>query len=216
MHKNGFGLANRCFCGKDAIFTFIGGNQIEHLAHEGSDVHFVFNPQWEDSSCAASLRLFGFDVNTTAFVCYADVLFRRSLVDQMLAESEGDCDVVVAIDRALSLLDTKADYETICIDKIHYPFVGCVYFRPQALKILKENACFCDEVKDYRLSEVVRCLQKRKCNIRFLDAHGLWTEVLSPKEVAKFVLTTKAQTLCMLQGRVTKAHILEQVFCSAR
>ena len=204
------------FSGKDATFTFVGGNQIEHLSHEGSDVHFVFNPQWESSSCAASLRLSGFDVNIPAFVCYADVLFRRSLVDQMLAESRDDCGIVVAVDLDLSLLKTKEDYETICIDKIHYPFVGCVYFRPQALKILKENACFCDEVKDYRLSEVVRCLQKRNCNVRFLDAHGLWTEVLSPKEVAKFVLTTKAQTLHTLQGKVTKAHILEQVCCSVR
>ncbi len=204
------------FSGKDATFTFVGGNQIEHLSHEGSDVHFVFNPQWESSSCAASLRLSGFDVNTPAFVCYADVLFRRSLVYQMLAESRDDCGIVVAVDLDLSLLKTKEDYETICIDKIHYPFVGCVYFRPQALKILKENACFCDEVKDYRLSEVVRCLQKRDCNVRFLDVHGLWTEVLSSKEVAKFVLTTKAQTLCTLQGKVTKAHILEQVCCSVR
>ena len=204
------------FSGKDATFTFVGGSQIEHLSHEGSDVHFVFNPQWESSSCAASLRLSGFDANTQAFVCYADVLFRRSLVDQMLAESRDDGGIVVAVDLDLSLLKTKEDYETICIDKIHYPFVGCVYFRPQALKILKENACFCDEVKDYRLSEVVRCLQKRNCNVRFLDVHGLWTEVLSPKEVAKFVLTTKAQTLHTLQGKVTKAHILEQVCCSVR
>ena len=202
------------FSGKDATFTFVGGNQIEHLSHEGSDVHFVFNPQWESSSCAASLRLSGFDVNIPAFVCYADVLFRRSLVDKMLAESRDDCGIVVAVDLDLSLLKTKEDYETICIDKIHYPFVGCVYFRPQALKILKENACFCDKVKDYRLSEVVRCLQKRNCNVRFLDAHGLWTEVLSPKEVAKFILTTKAQTLRTLQGRVAKAHILDQVHFS--
>ena len=33
------------FSGKDATFTFVGGSQIEHLSHEGSDVHFVFNPQ---------------------------------------------------------------------------------------------------------------------------------------------------------------------------
>lgn len=204
------------FSGKDATFTFVGGNQIEHLSHEGSDVHFVFNPQWESSSCAASLRLSDFNTENSAFVCYADVLFRRSLVDKMLAESRDDCGIVVAVDLDLSLLKTKEDYETICIDKIHYPFVGCVYFRPQALKILKETACFCDEVKDYRLSEVVRCLQKRDCDVRFLDVHGLWTEVLSSKEVAKFVLTTKAQTLCTLQGKVTKAHILEQVCCSVR
>ena len=98
------------FSGKDATFTFVGGNQIEHLSHEGSDVHFVFNPQWESSSCAASLRLSGFDVNTQAFVCYADVLFRRSLVDQMLAESRDDCGIVVAVDLDLSLLKTKEDY----------------------------------------------------------------------------------------------------------
>ena len=204
------------FKGKDATFTFIGGNQIEHLAYEGSDVHFVFNSQWEDSSCAASLQLSDFNTESSVFVCYADVLFRRSLIERILSESKGDCDVVVAIDRDLSLPDTKADYETICIDKVHYPFVGCIYFKPKALKVLKENACFCDEVKDYRLSEVVRCLQKRKCNVCFLDAHGLWTEVLSPKEVAKFVLTTKAQTLRTLRERVTKAHILEQVCCSVR
>ena len=197
---------------EDAILAFVDGNQIEHLSHEGSDVYFVFNPQWESSSCVASLRLSGFDVNTPAFVCCADVLFRRSLVDQMLAESRDDCGIVVAVDLDLSLLKTKEDYETICIDKIHYPFVGCVYFRPQALKILKENACFCDEVKDYRLSEVVHCLQKRNCNIRFLDAHGLWTEVLSPKEVVNFVLT---KHYVQLHWKITKAHILEQVCCFA-
>lgn len=202
------------FNGKDATFTFVGGSQIEYLAHEGSDVHFVFNPQWESSSCAASLRLSNFNVEASAFVCYADVLFRRTLIDKMLAESVDDCDVVVSVDLDLSLLKAKEDYETVYVDEVHYPFVGCIYLKPHVLKILKENACFCDKVKDYHLSEVVRCLQKRDCNVRFLDVHGLWAEVLSPKEVAKFVLTTKAQTLRTLQGKITKAHILEQVYCS--
>ena len=193
---------------KNTIFTFVGGNQIDHLSRENLNFRFIFNPQWENSSCAVSLQLSDFGIDRPAFVCYADILFRSSLIKQM--SKEEDCDVVVAVDRDVSLLNTKPNYETIPFEGIPYPFVGCVYFKPRALAVLKENSCFCEEVKDYRLSEVIRCLQKRNFNVRFTDAHGLWTEVLKPKDVAKFVLTTKAQTLHTLRERVTKAHILEQ------
>ena len=204
------------FDNRNVTFTFVGGSQIEHLSHEDSGVRFVFNPQWETTSCAVSLQLSDFNTNHPAFVCYADILFRSSLIDQISAESKGDCDVIVAVDHDLSLLNTKANYETICVNQDRYPFVGCVRIEPRVLKILKENACFRDEVKDYRLSEIVCCLQKRNFNVRFLDVHGLWVEVFGSKEVAKFVLTTKAKTLRTLQSRVTKARILDQVHFSVR
>lgn len=206
------------FDGEGSQFTFVGGYQFDKIAHKYPNLHFVFNPQWDKTACDVSLQNSGFVEDLPAFVTYGDVLFRSQLIQQMLQIAEDANDVVVAIDEDTSLLNTKENCEFVINreDSKKHPFVGCVYLKPVVLKTLKTEGCFCDKLDEHRLSGIIDCLQKNGFKIAFVNAHNLWAEVSDPIDVARFVLTTKAQTLYALRKHVKKSHILEQIHFSTQ
>ena len=71
-------------------------------------------------------------------------------------------------------------------------------------------------MKEHRLSGIIEHLQQKGLKIATVNAHGLWTEVSNSIDVARFILTTKAQTLYVLSKHITKAHILEQIHFTAQ
>lgn len=206
------------FEGKISEFTFVGGYQFDKIAHKYPNLHSVFNAQWDKTACDISLKNSGFSETSAAFITYGDILFRSQLVKQILKIAKQANDAVVAVDEDTSLFDTKENYEFFIDKRINkkLPFVGCVYLKPTALKILKKEGCFCNELKEHRLSGIITCLQQKGINVDIVNAHGLWTEVDNPIDVARFVLTTKAQTLYALGKHITKAHILDQVHFSTQ
>ena len=203
---------------KISEFTFVGGYQFDKIAHKYSNLHFVFNPQWDKTACDVSLQNSGFSEDSPAFVTYGDILFRSQLIQQMLQVAKEANDVVIAIDEDVSLLETKENCEFVVDEKNNtkYPFIGCVYLKPAALKTLKKERCFCDELKEHRFSGIINGLQQRGFKVAFVKAHNLWTEVSNPIDVARFVLTTKAQTLYALRKHVKKSRILEQIHFSTQ
>lgn len=203
---------------KNTTYTFVGGYQFDKIAHKYPNLHFVFNPQWDKTACDVSLKNSGFSEKLPAFVTYGDVLFRSQLVQQILQAAESTNDAVIAIDEDVSLLNTKENYEFV-VDQQNgkkYPFIGCIYLKPAILEILKKENCFCKDLKEHRLSGIIDRLQQKGFKIDFVNAHGLWTEVDNPIDVARFVLTTKAQTLYALQKHITKANILDQIHFSTQ
>lgn len=206
------------FEGESSRFTFVGGYQFDKIAHKYPDLHFVFNSQWDKTACDVSLQNSGFVEDLPAFVAYGDVLFRSQLIQQMLQTAEQTNDAAIAIDEDISLLETKENCEAF-VDKQSnrkYPFIGCVYLKPSVLKVLKEEGCFCDKLNEHRLSGIIDCLQQKGFKIDFVNAHNLWAEVSNPIDVARFVLTTKAQTLYALRKHVKKSCILEQIHFSTQ
>lgn len=200
-------------------YTFIGGYKFDEIAHKYPCLHFVFNPDWEKTACDVSLQLSCFDTKNPAFVCYSDLLLRSQLIKRMeQASAETGNDIVIAIDSNQTLLNTKENCEIIqgTLNGItqKYPFIGCIYLKPSALKILKENNCFCNQLEEHRLSGIVDCLIKKNLKINYVDANELWSEVLNPLDVAKFILTTKAQTLQALRKKITTAKIADQIHFS--
>lgn len=206
------------FEGKDSDFTFVGGYQFDKIAHKYPNLHFVFNPQWDKTSCDVSLQNSGFSETSSAFVTYGDILFRSQLIKQILHLAEGENDIVVAVDKDTSLLDTKENCEFVVDVKNgqKLPFIGCVYLKPAVLEVLKKQDCFYGELKEHRLSGIIECLQQKGFKVDFVNAHNLWAEVSNPIDVARFVLTTKAQTLYALRKHVKKAHILDQISFSTQ
>ena len=134
--------------------------------------------------------------------------------------NDPNTDIIVTVDSDTSLLSTKTNHEhlscTLNKKTCEYPFAGCVYFKPNVLKFLEKHSCFCNELEEHRLSGIIRRLVNNNFRVQYIDAHGLWTEVLKPMDVAKFVLTTKAQTLYTLRKQITKANIAKQVHFSVR
>ena len=198
---------------KNTAYTFVGGYQFDKIAHKYPNLHFVFNPQWDKTACDVSLQNSNFSTTLPAFVCYGDILFRSKLIEQMQQVAQEANDGVVAIDDDEALFGTKENYEAFSDVKNNKkcPFIGCVYLKPHALEILQKENCFCEDLKEHRLSGIIERLQQKGVKIAIVNAHGLWTEVSNSIDVARFILTTKAQTLYALSKHITKAHILEQI-----
>ena len=201
------------FDGENSEFTFVGGYQFDKITHKYPNLHFVFNPQWAKTACDVSLQNSGFSTTLPAFVCYGDILFRSKLIEQMLQVAQESNDGVVAIDNDAALFETKENCEAFSDVKNNKkcPFIGCVYLKPRTLEILQKENCFCEDLKEHRLSGIIERLQQKGIKIAIVNAHGLWTEVSNSIDVARFILTTKAQTLYALSKHITKAHILEQI-----
>ncbi|MBP5191143.1 MAG: hypothetical protein J6Z25_01050 [Opitutales bacterium] len=207
-----------CAFGTHAAFTFVGGYKLEEITKRYPQLQFHVNNDWQQTGCNLSLKWSQFDPKIPAFVCYGDILLRPELLEKMRqAGEDASVDAVVAIDSDRSLLTTKPSYERMMGvlhgKKKEYPFVGCVYFQPKVLRILQEQDCFSNH-SFQRLSDVLVALGNASVRFQWVDAHGLWAEVLRPVDVARFVLTTKAQTLSTLSKRITKARILPEVYFS--
>ena len=197
----------------NTTYTFVGGYQFDKIAHKYQNLHFVFNPQWDKTACDVSLQNSGFSTTLPAFICYGDILFRSKLIEKMLQVAQESNDGVVAVDEDTALFDTKENYEALTDPKSNKkcPFIGCVYLKHYALEILQKENCFCENLKEHRLSGIIERLQQKGLKIATVNAHGFWTEVSNSIDVARFILTTKAQTLYALSKHITKAYILEQI-----
>jgi choline kinase/phosphohistidine swiveling domain-containing protein len=200
-------------------YLFVGGYKMNEITHHYPHLHFVVNPIWKHSGCIESLRLSDFDPQLPAFVCYGDILVRPKLVKKILQTArQDDVDVVFALDSDPKTIELKPDCECIDYnfngDERRQNFIGLIYLKPNVLRQLKHN--FPSDSTHQRLSSLLPYLLQNKFNIQTVDAHGLWVEVQQPSDVARFILTTKAQTLHTLRHRITKAKIAEQVHFSVQ
>ncbi|MDR2397063.1 MAG: NTP transferase domain-containing protein [Puniceicoccales bacterium] len=200
-------------------YLFVGGYKMDEITHHYPYLHFVVNPIWKHSGCIESLRLSDFDPQLPAFVCYGDILVRPELVQKLLQTArQEDVDAVFALDSDPKTIEVKPDCECIYCNfngnDRRQNFIGLIYLKPNVLGQLKHN--FPSDSTHQRLSSLLPYLLQNKFNIQTVDAHGLWVEVQQPSDVARFILTTKAQTLHTLRHRITKAKIAEQVHFSVQ
>lgn len=91
-------------------------------------------------------------------------------------------------------------------------FIGLVRFTSEAVAELKKlQAETLDSLLRVHLSGLLEYLRSRGMEVAAIDVAGDWAEVNEPRDIAHFVLGTKAETLSRLRGMVTKAVIQDQV-----
>ncbi len=190
---------------------------------------FHTNSNWEKSGSGFSL----FSANLTGssiIVSYADILYRPSILDQ-IKQSTADITLVidshwkqrfvgrterdlqstekVMIDNAGSILGIG---QNLLVDRSHAEFIGLVKFQGAALEHLR---CLQEELPDYlekhSMSELVELLRLEGMTTASVDVQGDWAELNEPKDIAHFILGTKAETLARLSGMVKESLVLEQV-----
>lgn len=206
-------------------YHFVGGYQLDTIAHKYHQFSFSLNPDWESTGCIGSLGMVDLEPPKPTFICYGDILFRSRLVDLFLEQAEkSNADVWVALDSDPALLEAKPDGETLNLDASgnitaasavfsqKQAFVGLIYLSPKAVRLLAEN--FPIHLNNERLSHCIEFFQKAGLRVASLDANGLWTEVNDSRDVARFVLNSKAQTLQTLQKRLRSANIEDQIHFS--
>nr|WP_255772265.1 MULTISPECIES: PEP/pyruvate-binding domain-containing protein [Halorhodospira] len=209
--------------------TFVAGYSASTIRAQNAALSVVENPDWAETGSGASLLVAPLHASQPTLVSYGDILFRAWLVEQLRAthapiaiawdsawrtrysgRSEEDlvrCEkVAVANGHAVRL------GSDIPVDWADGEFIGLVYFAPEAvdrLRRLQEHMP--ESLRTVHLSGLIEYLRAEGLTVEAVDARGDWAEVNEPRDIAHFVLGTKAETLSRLRGMVRSATILDQV-----
>lgn len=214
---------------------FVGGYNHHLVKETNPNLTFCHNPKWQETGAAASL-LTWFEANPDAandmpfaIVSYSDIVYREEAIRQIMAI---DADIVIAVDRrwrhrygkrrinelakkekvvlsadgvrklGAALSETEADGE----------FLGLARFSPEAMRAIAEmQHLTADDLSQANLSELIERLRKQGLNVAYYDVAGDWAEHNFPGDLARFVLTTKAQTLSRLKKILKLGRVEEQV-----
>ncbi|MCE9664007.1 hypothetical protein LY622_11175 [Halomonas sp. M5N1S17] len=208
---------------------FVGGYQLEEISSRYPSLHYTFNVEWESTGAATSLLHAPLISGAQHFISYADVLFRESAV-RGVAEASGD--IVVAVDSAWRhRFSGRSENDIARCEKVNMfqttvtrlgpdilpemadaEFVGFVRLSPDVIKFLKDNAeSLFPPVRHANLSQLLELLRIRGFNIQAVDVVGDWAELNEPRDLTRFIMGTKAQTLHRLRGLVRLSRIEDQV-----
>jgi choline kinase len=212
--------------------TFVAGYQAEAIRARYPELPVVENPDWEDTGSGASLLVADFPAEGPLLVCYSDILFRESVPGALAAV---DADIAVAWDSAWErryagrAAEDLARCEKVVVhgerverlgadlpvDWTDGEFIGLVHFSPRAVErllCLRENAP--KSLRRRHLSDYIEYLRGAGLSVVGVDVVGDWAEFNEPRDIAHFILGTKAETLSRLRGMVRHAVIQDQVACT--
>ncbi|MGL6002574.1 MAG: PEP/pyruvate-binding domain-containing protein [Plesiomonas sp.] len=206
------------------------GFRANELKHEFSlPVKFLENKDWENTKSAGSLLMVDLERVDELWISYGDVLYHSHTVDMLAMTS---AETVIAYDSdwrirylAREQLDiNEAEKVIVSENKIqrlgtdinHYwatgEFIGLACLRGKALNILKslkseENITF----KNFAFPDLLEMMRTKGADIMGVDVKGQWAELDEPRDLAHFVMGTKAETLLRLRMMLKTAVIQEQV-----
>lgn len=209
------------------------GYQSDELAGLYAGMQIVVNNHWQTTGSAYSLMHANFADADELLVCYGDLLFRQKLIHEInqldapvvvawdsqwkqryVGRNESDlaaCEKVIAGEDCLQRLG-----HDVPIDWADGEFIGVVRFSGEALtwlRLLQKDKP--DFLKKQHLSGLIEYLRVQGLRVVGLDVEGDWAEVNHPRDIAHFVLGTKAETLARLRNLVTSATIQDQVSFTA-
>jgi choline kinase len=208
---------------------FVGGYKIESIQQRYPDLHYWVNDDWQSTQSAYSFLQVELSDQHNYLVSYSDVLFRRTLVTAL---TESQADICVAVDSLWRIRyagRTRADLqrcEKVSLHKQNITrlgadipsslasaeFVGCAHFGPRAVRFLLENKpALQQQFQKGNLSDLIETLRCNGLSVEAVDVQGDWAELNEPRDLAHFVLGTKAQTLRRLRRMVKSSRIEDQV-----
>jgi choline kinase len=189
---------------------------------------FRTNPKWESSGSGYSV--FSADLaGDSVIVSYADILYRPSLLAQ-IKQSTADITLVydshwkqrffgrteqdlAAAEKVMIINNSVLRAgQSLPVEWAHGEFIGLVRFQGFALESLrylqsKPNS----SLESLSLSGLVEWLRLQGISTHAIDVQGDWAELNEPKDIAHFILGTKAETLDRLSNMVKQSVVLEQV-----
>ena len=96
-------------------------------------------------------------------------------------------------------------------------FVGLVWFSSKALESLKQlKGQLPSSLRKRHLSEYIEFLRTTGLSVAPVDVAGDWAEFNEPRDIAHFVLGTKAETLSRLHGIVRQVVTQDQITFSVK
>ena len=186
------------------------------------------NANWETSGSGYSLLTADLS-DESIIVSYADILYRTKVIEEI---SQSDSDVtltydscwkqrffgraeqdLIATEKVIVFKDTLLGVgRNLPVDLAQGEFIGLVHFQGRAVEYLRElqnkNNTAMEKIP---LSGLVELLRLQGFSVSVVDVQGDWAELNEPKDVAHFILGTKAETLDRLGKMVKKSVVLDQV-----
>jgi len=186
------------------------------------------NDRWHSTN--SSFSLLSADLSSdSVIVSYSDILYRPSLIE-LLRQSESDVtlvydscwrqrysgrseqDLIDSEKVIVSESDLLNAGQNIPLEWAHGEFIGLVYFKGAAMKCLRNSQSKINTpLENMPLSGLVEWLRLQGLRVSAIDVEGDWAELNEPKDVAHFILGTKAETLDRLSKMVKKSVVLNQV-----
>ncbi len=214
--------------------SFVGGYQIEQVIDEYPELHYTVNPRWAETHVIGSLR-YALDSwkGSDLLLTYADTVFRPMVFNKMLQFNDP---VTIGIDTKWrkrlkqSHLQTVAEKvllqngnvakvgrQSITPSEADAQFSGLILLKQQVVRkmydLLVHKNGNTDLLADGdSLTDLLDLFQNHwNIPIATFNHSGLWAELDSHADLAKFVFGTKAETLERIQPLLTKAEICEQL-----
>ena len=191
--------------------TFIGGYGLEQIAPRYPQLDYVAAPDWEHSGALHSLLRAPLDAADT-LVCYGDTVFHEAALRAVAA---GPSDVVFGYDSEWrERYPDRADADiglAELIDIANGPqaeFTGLLRLNAKAVGHL---AAMSADIADGTLVDLMDRFRAGGLSVSGIDIAHQWAEFNDQRDIARFVLGTKAETLARLEGRVTSSRIEPQI-----
>ncbi len=204
------------------------GYEAEKFSLFQDRAELAFNEKWASSGSGYSLLCADLS-GEHILASYADILYRPELVQRL---QKIDADVVVAYDSAWQqrfvgrTANDLARAEKLMIKDgqvlragqgvpaawAHGEFIGLVLFNNASLRALRQlQSQDLAEFESLAMPDLVEWLRLQGLSVAGFDARGDWAELNDPKDIAHFVLGTKAETLLRLGKVVKHSCVLPQV-----
>ena len=196
--------------------NFLGGYNVESIIKEFPSLNITTIPNWNQNSILNSFLKSPF-LKNSAFVNYADTIFRKETIARMTNYKE---DIVVCVDSywlnrypSRTIKDIKKA-EKIRISKNQIAeLTGLIYFKKNIIDFIKKNH---NKIQGKNLIDLINFFKKNKYKINYHDVCGEWAEFNSPKDITRFILGTKAETLERLKPFKKNFYLAEQIFFTVK
>ena len=197
--------------------SFLGGYKLNKIKKKYPKINFIKNKKWKENNILDSFLKISFSSNSK-IITYSDTIFRKKIYSQ-IDKIEGD--VVFAVDTDWKKRFKFRDKEDILIAekiKLKYflsnnnaeaEFTGLILLRKKSLKFIENNR---NKIKGKNLIDLLKILKKNNLKLNYIDVKKNWAEFNSEKDLAKFILGTKSETLNRLKTILKKSKIGDQYY----
>ena len=220
--------------------VFVGGYHIEEIGRLYPDLRFCFNPDWQHTNVLASFLFAQDEIADGCVLLYADVVCSPVVVAELVKSGDAEVALVVDRSwprHAGSVPESvrrKAEEVVAHDDRIvrigkrieertDGEFVGLAWFGPKASAFLRRryheileshpDASFHEapNLRNAYLTDMIQDLIENGFPVTPVWIEGGWAEVAAPRDLARFVLGSKAETLERLATVVKSGTICPQV-----
>ena len=215
---------SEAYATKISNILFVAGYRAHEIKNKYPSLEIVENIKWKNTGSFYSLLLAQPETNRPLFINYSDVLFRKDLIIEM---QKSTAPITIAYDshKKLQPHDFEKRERVIVHDgktlRLGYDvpeawsngeFIGVVKISAEAVNhILQIETVLGESVRTMHLSDAVEFLRSSGLHVQAIDVAGEWAEVRKSRDIAQFVLGTKAETLSRLSKILKTATIQDQV-----